>query len=140
MNNVANLNELYTMQALGFIRRHDGAQLSRAELVRRTIEHLQIGFDISNDTAERCTISALCELDSAATSLYVDVDHTTSTMIAIRDTSRKVTRIISIADIATLLATAELTPVRTPSYSDAMAGRNIPHSDNPMFTQVVRAS
>ena len=136
MNNIANLNELYTMRALGFIRRHDGANLNRAELVRRTIEHLQIAFDVSNETAERCTVLALCEFDGANTSLYVDVDNSTSTMIAVRDTRRNVTRVISIGDIATMLANAELAPVRTPSYSDAMAGRNIPNSDAPMFSGV----
>lgn len=134
-----NLDDLYTTQALGFIHRHNGAHLSRGDLVRRVIDYLQTGFDISNETAERCAVRALCEFDSD-TSLYVDVDNTTATMIAIRDTRRKVTRVLSIGDIARLLATAELAPVRTPSYSEAMAGRNIPYSDAPLMQHVREAS
>lgn len=54
-------------------------------------------------------------------------------MIAVRDTRRNITRVLSVQDIAQMLATAEVAPIRTPSYSDAMAGRNIPHSERPML-------
>lgn len=129
MNNLA---DFYVMQALAFIRRHHGAYLSRADLVMRTVEHLQVGFDLSDEKAERYAVRALCEFESTKTSLYIDIDNSTSTMIAVRDTRRKVTRVISIADIAQMLATAEIAPIRTPSYVDAMAGRNIPFSEAPM--------
>lgn len=127
------LHDFYTMQAFAFIRRHQAAHLGRAALVQRTIEHLQMGFDLSDDSAERYTVRALCEFESSKTSLYIDVDNSTSTMIAVRDTRRNVTRVLSIADIANMLATAEIAPIRTPSYRNAMAGRNIPQSDAAVF-------
>lgn len=128
-----NVNDLYADQALAFIRRHQAAHLNRADLVARAIEHLQIGFDLSDAVAEQITVRALCEFESTKTSLYVDIDNSTASMIAVRDTRRNVTRVISIADIAQMLATAAIAPVRTPSYSDAMAGRNVPMSEAPMF-------
>lgn len=127
------LNDLYANQALSFIHRHQAEHLSRADLVRRAIEHLQVAFDLSDDAAERIAVRALCEFESSKTSLYIDIDNSTSTMIAVRDTRRNVIRVFSVHDIAQMLATAETAPIRTPSYSAAMAGRNIPLSDAPLF-------
>lgn len=128
-----NLNDLYADRALAFIHRHQAEHLNRADLVRRVIDHLQIAFDLSDDAAERFAVRALCEFESSKTSLYVDIDNSTSTMIAVRDTRRNVTRVLSVKDIAQMLATAEVAPIRTPSYSAAMAGRNIPFSERPML-------
>lgn len=132
---MSKLCDFYFIQALGFVRKHNGAHLNRSDLIKRTVEYLQVGFDLSDSTAERHAVRALCEFESSKTSLYLDIDSSTSTMLIVRDARRKVARVITIADIAAMLSTAKLAPLRTPSYSDAMSGQSLPDSDAAVFDE-----
>lgn len=128
-----NLHDFYQEQAIAFIRRHYGAHLTRDDLTQRAIDHLQVGFNLSDATAERYAVRALCELESQRTAMFIDVDNSTAHMLVIYDPQRKASRTLSIADLARLFGTGDLAPIRTPSHRAAMAGKNIPLSDQPVF-------
>lgn len=126
MKNVNDLDDFYLLQAVGYVRRHEGSHLNRALLVQAVAESLQVGFDLPVERSERLALRALCEFESAKTSLYLDLDQSTSAMLVFNDTKRQVRRVFSVLDIARFLSTAELAPVRTRSYADAMSGRSLP--------------
>jgi len=122
MAEVRDIQDGLQIRALGFIRRHYAAHLSRCQLLRRTMSYLQELHPMSGETAETLAARALCEFESVKASLSLDLDASTPYMLVINDPERNCKRVFSMKDIRQLLANAGLAPVRTPSYSAAMAG------------------
>lgn len=129
------LNDLYADQALAYIRKHEGEHLCSSQLVTNAAEFLQTQYQLSSESAEKIALRSLCEHESRRTSLYIDMDSSTSSMLVISDTRRNVRRVIPVSAIANLLGTAALAPVRTRSYIDAMSGKSLPNSDHLTFDQ-----
>lgn len=123
MNDVRDIQDGLQIRALGFIRKHYGAHLNRGQLMLRTIAYLLELHPMSCETAETLAARALCEFESVKASLSLDLDNSTAFMLVINDPARNCKRVFSMRDIRQLLSTAELAPVRTPSYSAAMSGK-----------------
>lgn len=122
MNDVRDIQDGLQIRALGYIRKHYSAHLNRAQLLLTTIAYLRDLHPMSCETAETLAARALCEFESVKASLSLDLDNSTSFMLVINDPERNCKRVFSMRDIRRLLSTADLAPVRTPSYSSAMAG------------------
>lgn len=125
MTDVRDIQDGLQIRAFGFIRKHQGAHLNRHQLLRRTIGYLKDMHPMSNDTAEKIAARALCEYESHKIALSLDLESSTRFMLVINDSQRNCQRIFSMADILQLLSTAELAPVRTPSYAAAMSGQDL---------------
>ncbi len=122
MNEVRDIQDGLQIRALGYIRQHHGAHLNRRQLLLCTMEHIQGLHAMSGETAETIAARALCEFESVRASLSLDLESSTPYMLVINDPDRNCKRVFSMRDIRRMLSTADLTPMRTPSYSAAMAG------------------
>lgn len=123
MADVRDIQDALQIRALGYVRKHSGAYLDRNQLLASTINYLRGMHLMSEQTAESIAARALCEYESGGADLTLDLDYSTSYMLVIKDPVRGCRRVFSMADIRRLLSTADLAPIRTPSYSAAMAGR-----------------
>ncbi|HCP78024.1 MAG: hypothetical protein CML16_12255 [Pusillimonas sp.] len=126
MNEVRDIRDGLQIRALGFLNNHAAAHLDRCQLLERTMHYLMDLHPMSQQTAETIAARALCEHESKAVSLTLDLDNSTAFMLVVNDPERGCKRVFSMGDIRRLLSTAELAPIRTPSYSSAMAGLATP--------------
>lgn len=125
MSEVRDIQDGLQIRALGYIRKHYAAHLNRAQLVRNVIDYLQDLHPLSGETAETLAARALCEFESVKASLSLDLESSTPYMLVLNDPERNCKRVFSMSDIRRLLSTADLAPMRTPSYSAAMAGTSL---------------
>ncbi|MFC3338165.1 hypothetical protein [Paracandidimonas soli] len=126
LHQVRDIQDGLQIRALGFIQKHAGSHLDRKHLLKRAMAYLVDLHPMAEQTAETIAARALCEYESRGAALTLDLDNSTAYMLVVNDPSRGCKRVFSMADIRRLLSTADMAPIRTPSYSAAMAGTATP--------------
>lgn len=127
-NDVVDIQEGLQIRALTFISKtmEQAGVMPRKKIINLTLGYLKTNHLLSDGTAEKIAVRALCEWESASFHQYIDVNETTAYCIAMKDPRLGVTRYFSILDIRNMLATAKLITLPTPSVTEAKAGPSMP--------------
>lgn len=108
MTSFADLKDFYAIKAQAFIQKHEAEYLDRDRLVASAMLYLQSECDLSDETAQKIVLRALCEHESKSTALYFDLDGSTSTMIVVVDSNRNKRHVVSTRDFAHWLSSLPL--------------------------------
>ncbi|GEM_PF-5248549 len=104
MTDFTDLKDFYAIKAQAFIQKHEAEYLDRDRLVASAVLYLQSECDLSDETAEKIVLRALCEQESRNTALYFDLDGSTSTMIVVVDSNKNKRHVVSARDFAQWLS------------------------------------
>ncbi|NLC35923.1 MAG: hypothetical protein GX772_05680 [Alcaligenaceae bacterium] len=73
------------LKALGWLNRNAGSYLDNNDMFKACVAQLRDQHDISDHTAERIAGRAVAEFESRTIPFYIDIDQSTSSLLALRD-------------------------------------------------------
>jgi len=104
------ISDALHIKALAWLNRNHGNYLDSTELFKQCAGHLRDYADVSDHTAERIAGRAVAEFESRGLTYYIDINESTSTQIALRDSRSGVVHFLSLRKLAALTG---LLPDRT---------------------------